>query len=167
MKRKINDFFAPLAKKPSVVSHILQARDPNLPEAATVIKKEPKDVKFVIKTENEFCEIAKKDKSGENAQPVKKTDATSPKKKSSVVKPSPQDLKVLRSLGKDNIFDMPALKLNLFRHDSGPCGASGGEAALGSEEECGRTCRVRRLHPPPPGSSCEEDPGPRSRRPLH
>ena len=94
MKRKINDFFTPISKKPNIVSHILQPRDQNLPHA--VIKKEPKDDKFVIHKENVSKPFIKKENDDDF---VLKTEPASPIKKS-FVKPSSQDTRVLRSLGK-------------------------------------------------------------------
>ena len=97
MKRKINDFFTPLSKKPNIVTHILQSRDPNLPTAA-VIKQEPTDVKCYINDENESTPVIKKEKENDTFKPVSKTDHASPKEKSLIVKPSSQDKRVLRSL---------------------------------------------------------------------
>lgn len=94
MKRKINDFFTPISKKPNIVSHILQSRDQNLPVA--VIKREPKDVKFV-NHENVSKPYIKKEN---DSDCVLKTEPASPIKKL-IVKPSSQDTRVLRSLGKN------------------------------------------------------------------
>ena len=97
MKRKINDFFTPISKKPNIVSHILQPRDQNLPDA--VIKREPKDDKFgahddIVSKSKAFI---KKEKDSDS---ILKTEPSSPIKKS-FVKPSSQDIRVLRSLGKN------------------------------------------------------------------
>ena len=89
MKRKINDFFTPLSKRPNIVSHILQTRDQNLP--VTAIKKEPKEVKFDSKYDSK--PFIKKEND------VLKIEPTSPKQKS-IVKPSSQDKRVLGDLGK-------------------------------------------------------------------
>ena len=90
MKRKINDFFTPLSKRPNIVSHILQTRDQNLP--VTAIKKEPKEVIFDSKYDSK--PFIKKEND------VFKIEPTSPKQKS-IVKPSSQDKRVLRDLGKN------------------------------------------------------------------
>ena len=102
MKRKINDFFTPLSKKPNVVTHILQSRDNNLP---AVIKNEPTDVKLFIKDENESKSkpVIKNEKENDLSRPVSKTDHLSFKKKSLVVKPSSQDKRVLRSLCNNSV----------------------------------------------------------------
>ena len=101
MKRKINDFFTPLSKKPNIVTHILQSRDPNLP--TTVIKKEPSDVKFDINDKNECTPVIKKEKENDTFKSVSKTDHASPKEKSLIVKPSSQDKRVLRSLCNNDV----------------------------------------------------------------
>ena len=59
MKRKIHDFFTLLPKKPNVVTHILQSRDPNL---AVVKKHKLTDVKFVIDDENESKPVIKNER---------------------------------------------------------------------------------------------------------
>ena len=100
MKRKINDFFTPLSKKPNVVTHILQSRDTNLP---AVIKNEPTDVKLFIKDENESKLEIKNEKENDLSRPDSKTDHPSFKKKSLVVKPSSQDKRVLRSLSNNSV----------------------------------------------------------------
>ena len=97
MKRKINDFFSPISKKPNIVSHILQPRDQNLPDA--VIKREPKDDKFVIHNEIVSKAFIKKENDSDS---ILKTESSSPIKKS-FVKPSSQDTRVLRSLGKNKL----------------------------------------------------------------
>lgn len=93
MKRKINDF-TPISRKPNIVSHILQPRDQNLPDA--VIKREPKDDKFVIHNDIVSKPFIKKENDSDS---ILKTEPSSPIKKS-FVKPSSQDTRVLRSLGK-------------------------------------------------------------------
>ena len=100
LKRVFDDkIFTLLPKKPNVVTHILQSRDPNLPG---VIKHEPTDIKLFINYENESTPVIKKEKENDISRPVSKTDLPSPQKKSLVVKPSSQDKRVLRSLCKNN-----------------------------------------------------------------
>ena len=74
----------------SIVSHILQPRNLNLP----VFKKEPKDVKLVIQNEKALKPVIKK-----NEGCVLKTEPPCPKKKA-LVKPSSKVTQVLLSLGR-------------------------------------------------------------------
>ena len=106
-KRKINDFFTPLSKKRNIVTNILHARDGNIPE--TVVKKELKDIKLI---EAKKGSIKINSNVRNSVTPVIKTElieeksiaVSSPTKKSKLAKPSSQDLKVLKSLGKFNLM---------------------------------------------------------------
>ena len=88
MKRKLDDLFTPGSKKPNIVSHILQARDQNIP---AVIKTEPtcdkNASKPVIKKENDDDCVLK-------SEPTKK----------SCVHPSFELTLVLQSLGKNKFL---------------------------------------------------------------